>query len=166
MKRTVSAVYESNVEANQAIQNLIDAGIPHNRVSTLMSKETRMRYYPETSSSGEAAGWGAGIGAVIGGLIAVASLGVPGGIFVAGPFAALVGGAAAGALGGGLVGALVGLGVPEDRAKTYEERIQRGGIVVAAEVPTQREAELAEDALLRAGGPTPRETLVVSEMRA
>lgn len=164
MPQTVSAVFESNTSANRAIQNLIDAGIPHARISTVMSRATRERYYPETEAA-DGAGWGAGVGAALGGLIAVASLGVPGGIFVGGPLAALIGGAAVGAVGGGMLGALVDSGVPEEHARSYEERVQRGGIVVAAQVDTPEEARRAEQALLKPGGPTPRETLVVTETR-
>lgn len=165
MKRTVSAAFASNHEANQAIQNLIDMGIPRDHISTVMSRETRERFYPEDNTA-QGTAWGAGVGAVVGGLVAVGSLGVPGGLFVAGPLAALAGGAATGAVGGGLLGALVGAGIPEERARTYEERISGGDVVLAVETATQVEAATAEKAMLKAGGPLPRETLVVSETRA
>lgn len=162
MKRTVSAVFESNLHANQAIQNLLDDGFAEDRISALMSNETRRRYYPEENKGAAGAGVGAGVGAVIGSVTALVSLTVPGGIVVAGPLAAILGGTAVGAAGGGLLGALVGVGIPEDRARVYEERVNHGGIVVAAEASNDEEAQLAESALLRAGGPLPRETLVIS----
>ena len=43
-------------------------------------------------------------------------------------------GALTGALAGGLIGALVGLGVPEDSARVYEDRVKEGAILLA--VPT------------------------------
>ncbi|MFW5740145.1 MAG: hypothetical protein ACOC1F_07245 [Myxococcota bacterium] len=162
----MSAVFETNLAANQAIENLLHEGVPSDRISALMSRETRQRYYPEGNKAGEGAGWGAGVGTVVGGLAALASLTVPGGIFVAGPFAAFLGGAAVGAAGGGLVGALIGLDIPKDRAGVYEDHINKGGIVVAAETHTAEEAARAEEALLRAGGPLPRETLVVTGQEA
>ena len=43
-------------------------------------------------------------------------------------------GALTGALAGGLIGALVGLGVPEDQAKIYDERVRSGDILVTVPV--------------------------------
>jgi hypothetical protein len=165
MKQIVTAAFDSNVAADRAIQDLLDAGIPQGNISTLMSRATRERYYPE-DRSGDAAGWGAGIGAIAGGLIALAALGVPGGIMVAGPLAALLGGAAVGAVSGGLIGALIGMGIPEERARAYQTRIQRGGILVAVEVNTPAEEQAAEQALTHRGDPTARETLAVSQAHA
>lgn len=51
-------------------------------------------------------------------------------------------GVATGALAGGLVGALVGLGVPEEQAKIYEERIKSGSILVALATGSADEAEV------------------------
>jgi uncharacterized protein YcfJ len=39
-------------------------------------------------------------------------------------------GGAIGAAAGGLVGALVGLGIPEDRARVYNDRVSRGDYMV------------------------------------
>ena len=52
----------------------------------------------------------------------------------AGPIMAALSGAAAGATAGGVVGALVGLGVPEYEAKAYEDRIKKGGYLVAVHI--------------------------------
>ena len=50
------------------------------------------------------------------------SLVIPGlGLIIAGPLAAGLAGAGAGGITGGLIGALVGSGIPEDRAKIYED---------------------------------------------
>jgi hypothetical protein len=76
-------------------------------------------------------------------LVGIGAIAIPGlgGIFVGGPLAIALGltgaaattvsGATTGILAGGLVGALVGLGVPEDVAKTYEERVREGAILLA-----------------------------------
>jgi len=65
-------------------------------------------------------------------LATTAVIALPGvGLVTAGPLAAALAGAGAGALTGGLVGALVGLGIPEDRARLYDEGLQHGGIVMA-----------------------------------
>ncbi|MDF2999507.1 MAG: hypothetical protein K0R27_5144, partial [Xanthobacteraceae bacterium] len=52
-----------------------------------------------------------------------------------------VAGAAAGGAVGGLVGALTSEGVPEDRAHVYAEGVRRGGTLVSARVPADREIE-------------------------
>jgi hypothetical protein len=67
-------------------------------------------------------GWLAGIGA----------LAIPGiGPFIAaGAFGSALGGAALGAGVGAVAGALVGMGIPEEEAKYYEEEVRRGGTLV------------------------------------
>jgi uncharacterized protein YjbJ (UPF0337 family) len=91
-------------------------------------------------NTGDKALEGAGAGSAIGGtvgavLAAIAAIGtsivIPGlGLVVAGPIAAALAGAGAGGLTGGLIGALVGSGIPEDRAKEYDEGIRNGGMVM------------------------------------
>lgn len=49
---------------------------------------------------------------------------------VAGPLAAALAGLGAGGAAGGIVGALVGAGIPEARAKRYEQRLNNGGILL------------------------------------
>jgi hypothetical protein len=63
---------------------------------------------------------------------------------VAGPLAAGLAGAGAGSITGGLVGALVGSGIPEERARNYEEGIRNGGIVMGVEPKNDEDAEFIE----------------------
>jgi len=126
--QTVTAIYTDAKRATRAMGELMDAGFDRSDISLLMSKETRVRYYPE-SNTGEAAGVGAAVGGLLGGLVAIATM-PPVGIVAAGPLLALLGGAAVGAAGGGMFGALVELGIPEDTARWYEERIAAGDILV------------------------------------
>jgi hypothetical protein len=92
----------------------------------------------------QGAGTGAGIGAALGGTLglfaALTGLVVPGigPLLIAGPLF----GAFAGATAGGAVGVLVGLGIPEDEAKLYEERLKKGGILVS--VHTESEAKTSQ----------------------
>lgn len=103
------------------------------------------------SHAGEGAATGAGIGAVLGGagglltglgLMAIPGVGpvVAAGWLVATGAGAVAGAAAGGAV-GGLVGAMTSEGVPEERAHVYAEGVRRGGTVVSARVPDEREAE-------------------------
>ncbi len=76
-------------------------------------------------------------------MIGIGAIAIPGigGLLIGGPLAAALGltgaaaatvsGAVTGALAGGLVGGLVGLGVPEETAKVYENRIREGGVLIA-----------------------------------
>lgn len=84
---------------------------------------------------------GGAIGAIAGVATVVGMIPVIGPIFAAGPLVTALGlsgavgttaaAAATGAAAGGLIGALVSWGVPESRAKEYEDRVQAGDILVA-----------------------------------
>jgi hypothetical protein len=108
-----------------------------------MSDEARKRHFGDgtpDSDLGNKAMEGAGTGSAIGGTLgaivgAVAAIGtnllIPGlGLVVAGPLAAGLAGAGAGGLTGGLIGGLIGHGIPEDRARRYEEGVKNGHIVM------------------------------------
>lgn len=115
-----------------------------------------------TSKTGEGAMSGAMVGGTIGGLAGLATIvgliPVVGPIFAAGPLIAALGiggaagtvaaGAATGAAAGGLIGALVNLGVSEDRAKAYEDRVQAGDILVSVNAD---ESVNATTAMLESG---------------
>jgi uncharacterized membrane protein len=49
---------------------------------------------------------------------------------VATALATTLAGTAIGAAAGGLLGALIGLGIPEERAKVYSDRVSRGDYLV------------------------------------
>jgi hypothetical protein len=59
-------------------------------------------------------------------------------------------GGAIGAAAGGLVGALIGLGIPEERARVYNERLSRGDYLVFVE-GTDAEVRRAEAILSNRG---------------
>lgn len=87
----------------------------------------------------EGAGAGAVTGTVLGGvgglLVGLGSLVVPGaGPFLAdGTIATTLAGAGIGAAAGGIIGALTGLGIPEEEAKSYGDRISQGDYLVMVE---------------------------------
>ncbi len=81
------------------------------------------------------------LGALGGLLLGATALTISGiGLVIAGPLAAVLGGAGIGAVTGGLAGALAGLGVSEDDARQYEERVEAGDILVVV-AAGEREAE-------------------------
>jgi hypothetical protein len=59
--------------------------------------------------------------------------------------------AAAGATAGGVVGGLVGIGIPEYEAKAYEDRIKKGGYLVAVHVEDNKKSDLVREILKRNG---------------
>jgi uncharacterized membrane protein len=64
---------------------------------------------------------------------------------------AALSGAAAGATAGGVVGALVGLGIPEYEAKAYQERIKKGGYLVAVHVEDSEKGDGVRNILKKNG---------------
>ena len=135
-----------------AYKSLRDKGLSDDQINVIMSDETRKKYYAndETSELGTKAAEGTGVGSMIGGTLGaiiggIAAIGtnlvLPGiGLVVWGPVAAALAGAGAGGLTGGLVGALVGWGIPEDRAKIYEQGIKEGGTVLGVQPRNAEEA--------------------------
>ncbi len=115
-----------------------------------------------TSTTGEGAVGGAMVGGAVGALAGVATIvgliPVVGPIFAAGPLIAALGiggaagtvaaGAATGAAAGGLIGALMNLGMGEERARIYEDRVKAGNILVTVHAD---ESVRVSEALLESG---------------
>lgn len=96
-----------------------------------------------SNKADEGAKAGAATGAAVGGLggllVGLGTLAIPGigpvilGGAAATALATALGGGAIGAAAGSLVGGLVGLGIPEDRAKVYRDRLNQGDDLVIIE---------------------------------
>lgn len=149
MADLVLGIFATRDTADDAIDDLKDAGYDPKDISIVM-RDSEGAQQVETGDGSNITG-GAASGAVTGGvigglaglLIGIGAIAIPGvGAFlVGGPLAAALGltgaaattatGAATGALAGGLLGALMGLGIPENEARVYEERINKGAILVA-----------------------------------
>jgi hypothetical protein len=152
MKQMVLGAFKDRQDAENAIDSLKGMGLDPKDISIMVKDAQEGKdmaastgaHVMEGAASGAATG--AAVGAVAGLLIGIGAIAIPGigGLLVGGPLAAALGlsgtaattasGAMTGALAGGLVGALVGLGVPEDDAKAYEQRINEGGVVLAVPV--------------------------------
>lgn len=160
MKKTVLGVFSSEEDAQTALEDLEDAGYEARDISIIMKNRDEAERI--ASASGNAVANGAVSGAVTGGviggiaglLLGVGAIAVPGigALLIGGPIAAALGatgaaattvsGATTGILAGGLIGALVGLGIPNEDAALYEERIRNGGILVAVPSQTGHEEEV------------------------
>lgn len=141
--RTVTGLFDTRDQANDAVRALKDAGIVSDDISIVASNADGS-YDTEAGDVASDAGTGAGIGAAIGGagglLTGLGVLAIPGiGPVVAGGWllATAVGAAAGAVVGGatgGLVGALTDAGVDERDAHVYAEGVRRGSILVTARV--------------------------------
>lgn len=153
----LTALFHSREGAERAYRSLRDRGYTDKDINVLMSDATRDKHYMNgvETEIGNKAMEGAGAGGALGGLLGaviggIAAIGtnvlLPGlGIVVAGPIAAALIGAGAGGATGGLVGALIGWGIPEERAKYYEEGIRDGGTVVGVKPRTVDDADYFEN---------------------
>lgn len=154
--RMLTAMFADRDAAERAYNALESRGYTKDDIDLVMTDETRKRHFgePDTelgTKALEGAGAGSAIGGTVGAIVgAVAAIGtsllIPGlGIVVAGPIAAALAGAGAGGLTGGLIGALVGRGIPEERAKIYEEGMKNGHIVMGVRPRNDEDATYLEN---------------------
>src|SRR4028118_1146526 len=169
-KRAVG-VFSSRREAELALRELRDSKFPMDRVSVIardadgrsdiagadVRDEVRDR---SDNKADEGATTGALAGGALGGLtgllVGLGTLALPGigPIMLAGATATAIAttlaGGAIGAAAGSLLGALLGLGIPEDEARSYNDRVSRGHYLVMIE-GTDEEIARAQ-AILHRGG--------------
>lgn len=143
-------------------ENITGVDVNHHR--TMGDAAAAPAVYTDRDStagrSGEGAATGALAGGTVGGLIGLieglTALTIPGvgPIVVGGAIATILAntlaGGALGAAAGGLVGALVGLGIPEEKARMYNDRLSRGEYLLLVE-GTADEIHRAEAILSRLG---------------
>ncbi len=151
-RRWVGASFADRDSAERAYNSLTTRGYRQDDINLMMSDDTRKKHFSDAdtelgSKAMEGAGMGGAIGTTAGAIIgALAALGtsvlVPGlGLVIAGPLAGALAGAGAGAATGGLIGALIGSGIPEDRAKEYENDIKNGRIVMGVNPRSGEDAD-------------------------
>src|SRR5215211_7454815 len=167
MTKTVVGLFDNFTEAQNVVQELVNAGLTRNDIS-LLANDRRGEYSRAVGGTESATGEGAAAGAVGGGvlggvlglLVGVGALAIPGigPVLAAGPLAAALGaagastlvGAGIGAAAGGIIGALVGAGIPEEDAGFYAEGIRRGGTLVMVKSSDDM-AQRAYDVMRRYG---------------
>jgi uncharacterized membrane protein len=155
MTKTVFGIFKDRLDTENAIDILKDDGYDTKDVSIVMRDEDEERDIQNSPGSDVATGAGNGIvaGAVVGGAAGfLAGTVLPGlaGFLIGGPLGAAIGltgaaattvsGAATGAIAGGIIGALMGLGLSNEEAEHYSERIREGAILLA--VPVREHDEL------------------------
>lgn len=165
-KRAVG-VFSNYSDAEAALNELKASGFSMHQVSVIAANANRDDKISGVGVSdrpahdaGEGAKAGAVTGGALGGLVgligSISALTVPGigPVLAGGAIASILGdallGGAIGATAGGIIGALVGLGIPEDRAKGYNDRLSRGDYLVIVEGP-ENEIRRAESILSSRG---------------
>ncbi len=157
--RMLTGLFNDRDSTDKAYNSLRERGYNDSDINLMMADNTRDTWFADGdvadselgSKALEGAGAGSAIGGTLGAIIAgIAAIGtnvlLPGlGLVVAGPLAAALAGAGAGGLTGGLVGALIGSGIPEERAKLYEEGVRNGGAVVGFTPRNEEDATYFEN---------------------
>ena len=150
--KLVTGMFRNRESTENAYNALHEKGYNKDEVHLLMSHDTRKKHFGDDDTEiGTKAAEGLGKGSAIGGAVgaiagAIAAIGtalvIPGlGLVIAGPIAAGLAGAGAGGLTGGIVGALVGAGIPEERARIYEDGIKKGNVVIGVNPRNDEDAE-------------------------
>jgi hypothetical protein len=165
--RRAVGVFTHRRDAEHALHELRDSGFAMDRVSVVVQDADSNDHIAGAEVKeriGDKADEGATLGAVSGGalggltglLVGLGTLAIPGigPIMLAGAtattLATTVAGVGIGAVAGGLLGALIGLGIPEERAIVYNERVERGHYLVIVD---GTDAEIAKaEAILQHRG--------------
>lgn len=156
----VTGLFMNRGDAERALDALLKAGYRRDNVSIMMTDTALTRHFGSKDTKGNVA-QGVGVGSLVGGSIGAVLAGIaaagtavafPGiGLIVAGPIAAALVGAGAGGAAGSLVGAIAGAGIPEDRAKLYEQGLREGGMVLGAKSNSSDQERKLERWLIEAG---------------
>lgn len=130
---TTFALFSNSKLAGEAVASLHEAGFTKDISIVARDEKTGDISHEQVKndvSDGVTAGAVAGgIFGLVAGTLALAPIAVTG-LLIGGPLAAAIS-AATGAITGGIVGGLVDAGIPEERARIFEERIKGGEVLVA-----------------------------------
>lgn len=168
MDKAYLGVFTDRDNAENAINELQNIGLNPKDISIVMKDTGEGKKIASDTGAriDQGAVKGVATGAVIGGiaglLIGVGAIAIPGigALLIGGPIAADLGltgaaataasGAVTGAVAGGIIGALTKIGVSEEEAKRYEERVKAGAILLA--VPAIRGKEDDIEGILSENG--------------
>jgi uncharacterized membrane protein len=163
MAKTIIALFSSKVDANNAIDDLHNAGFTNGSISIIV-KDSLIRKDLESNSSTSSVvrntASGATTGGIIGGLLGLLSgltaVNIPGiwPLLIAGPFAAAIGfsgasaatlsGTVTGAAAGGIAGLLASLGLSNEKATGIKNMIGKGDILLSVEAGENKENEVTK----------------------
>ncbi|MED2803194.1 general stress protein [Bacillus thuringiensis] len=152
LDRKIVGVFRTIDDAALVINELNDKGYSADNISAIAKDQKEIEHLEE--KSGEkvnhetahkadifsatglvAGGVAGGLGGLLTGLGILAVSGM-------GPIAAAIGGAGIGGGAGSLIGAFIGLGIPEEHAKKYEEYIYDGNILILVDAKLDDKLEI------------------------
>jgi len=151
--QAVLAGYRSHQDAETAIRLLAKDGLPVDKISIIgrnfETREDVQGFYRPADAALEGGAVGAWFGGLFGLLLGTGLFIIPvvGPLLVLGPLAGLIAGAITGAGVGALASGLVSLGVPQDQAIKYQERLQAGEFLVVVHGATAAETGRASSVL-------------------
>jgi hypothetical protein len=159
MNTSVYCTVPTQERAEEIVDDLKSAGFGNSDISVLMQDRSGTREFatehntkaPEGATTGGVAGMGTG--AILGWLAGIGTLAIPGvGPFIAaGPIMAALSGAAIGGATGGIIGALVGMGIPEEEARRYDEKVRGGHALISVQADDMAERDRAREVFVRHG---------------
>jgi len=139
MARVVTGLFSTSADAESALRDLTDHGIPQASVSILTKAsiqnatgEKHKEVHKTVRAAEEGAAIGGGVG-LLGGLVALTIPGV-GPLLALGPLATVLATIGVGAAAGGLFGGLIAMGVPREQAAGLERAIRQGRTAIVAHV--------------------------------
>lgn len=146
MEKTVVAFYDSRDEAERSIRALRERGFGDNEISILAREEERdrghssgaqMSYADQNLSDGTMAG--GALGGLAGLAMGAGALLIPGfgPLVAAGPLAGVL----TGAITGGVAGGLIDYGIPEEKSRHYERRLEEGRVMAVIKTDESRAIE-------------------------
>jgi hypothetical protein len=156
----IIGIFDNAPLANQAIADLLSAGLTKDEISLVMSDKTKSHFSAATKDTGDRTvvdtAIGAGTGGVLGGLLAaltmVGAIVIPGAqVLMAGPVIAALAGVGTGAAIGGLAGALSALGISGVEAAKYSKEIEAGKAVIIAHTKNDLQTQVARSVLMSEG---------------
>lgn len=148
-KEFILGIFTDQTQAEDAVEALKVLGYSPREISIVVKDKVIATEVAHTTGTNVATGalegatTGGVVGGVVGLLVGIGAIALPGfgAILIGGPIAVALGAtgaaatavsaAATGALAGGLIGALIGLGLPEETARFYDEQLREGALLLA-----------------------------------
>lgn len=130
-KNRITAIFETYRDASNAAERVRQIGFDTNKIS-IMGQHDENQYNATNDNISDGATTGTLIGGAAGLILGLGTIAVPGlgVIAAAGPIAGLL----SGAITGGVAGSLIDLGIPEPKAKDFEQSINEGKYLWSMEV--------------------------------
>ncbi len=162
MARAILGIFSEPSQADETINELKNLGFKNEDISVVMkereneSSENLARGAEVARDASSGITTGGAIGGIAGLIIGIAAISVPGlgALIAAGPLAIALGlgeigvatlaGLITGAAAGGMIGGLVGLGIPREQAKIYEEAVRKGQVLLSVSTTEENERLASE----------------------